>query len=321
VNGLEPYGRPEGSLRMIVDTDTASDDAVALVMALRDPGVTVEAITVVAGNVPLAQGVQNALYTAELCEVEVPVHAGADRPLTRVLRTAQFVHGEDGMGDLGLPLSGRSPAQGHAVDVLRERIRNSVGELTLVALGPLTNIALALALEPSLASQVRHCIVMGSTGGERGNVTPVADYNFWVDPEAARIVLASGMPLTVVGWDISRKYAAFSPADEQRLRELDTPLARFAVDIQCTLTRFARETSGLPGFDLPDPVAMAFALDPAVATAIERVTMLVDTSDGLTEGQTIIDHLGTTKREANVHLVRSASRDRFIRLLERSLRA
>ena len=180
-----------------------------------------------------------------------------------------------------------------------------------------TLIALAISLEPSLAAQVGHCIVMGSTGGERGNITPVADYNFWVDPEAARIVLGSGMPLTVVGWDVSRKYAAFSAEDEARLRRLDTPLARFAVDIQRTLTEFARNTSGLPGFDLPDPIAMAFALDPELALETRRVAMQVDTRDGATEGQTIIDHLGGDP--PNADLVKVASRERFLALLERSL--
>src|SRR6266487_1955623 len=124
----------------LIDTDTASDDAVALVMALRDPNVQIEAITVVAGNVSLDQGVQNALYTIELCQKQVPVYRGMSSPLLRPLETAQFVHGQDGMGDIGLPLSGRRATDGHAVDAIRETIHRYAHNITLVTLGPLTNI-------------------------------------------------------------------------------------------------------------------------------------------------------------------------------------
>src|ERR1700730_13454367 len=140
--------------RFLIDTDTASDDAVALVMALRSPDVKVETITVVAGNVPIEQGIQNALYTVELCQKQVPVYRGAAAPILRPLETAQDIHGTDGMGDIGLPLFGRKPAPGHAVDVIRNIVNRYPGEVTLVALAPLTNIALALLLEPDLASKV-----------------------------------------------------------------------------------------------------------------------------------------------------------------------
>src|SRR5689334_20732856 len=147
----------------LVDTDTASDDAVALVMALRHPDVRVEAITVVAGNVQVDQGVQNALYTAELCGARTPAHAGCRAPLVGPLQTAQHVHGRDGMGDIGLPLDGRAPADGHAVDVIVETAARLAGELTLVALGPLTNLAAALTREPAVASQLASLVVMGGT--------------------------------------------------------------------------------------------------------------------------------------------------------------
>src|SRR5689334_6529842 len=186
--------------RFLIDTDTASDDAVALVMALHAKDVEevqVEAITVVAGNVPLEQGVQNALYTVELCKSRVPVYQGMAAPLLRPLQTAQHVHGRDGMGEIGLPLHGRTPATGHAVDIIRETIRRHPHEITLVTLGPLTNVAMALLLEPALAGLVKECVIMGGIGEGYGNVTPVAEYNIWVDPEAAKIVYASGLPITM----------------------------------------------------------------------------------------------------------------------------
>src|SRR5712692_3104842 len=175
--------RGENMRHFLIDTDTASDDAVALVMALTYP------------NVPVDQGVQNALYTVALCDKRVPVYRGVAAPLLRPLETAQNVHGQDGMGDIGLPLSGRMPAEGHAVDVLRETIRRYAGDITLVTLGPLTNVALALLQDPSLAGKVKECVMMGGIGQGYGNVTPVAEYNIWVDPEAAKVVFSSSMPI------------------------------------------------------------------------------------------------------------------------------
>ncbi len=147
--------------RFLVDTDTAADDPVALVMGLRHPGVRVEAITIVAGNVPMDQGVQNALYTLELLGEHVPVFRGAEAPLLAPLKTSQFIHGQDGMGDIGLPLHGREPSPRHAVDALLEMVERYPGEVTLVALGPLTNVAMALQRDPSFAGKVKECVMMG----------------------------------------------------------------------------------------------------------------------------------------------------------------
>src|SRR5262249_19805733 len=153
-----------------IDTDTASDDAVALLMALRHPDVDVRAITVVAGNVPVEQGVQNALYTVELAGADVPVHAGAARPRIRELHTGQAVHGQDGMGDIGLDLRGRPPGDGEAAGVLVEQILARPGEVALVTLGPLTNVARAFELAPEAAAQLSSLVVMGGTSDHRGNI-------------------------------------------------------------------------------------------------------------------------------------------------------
>lgn len=307
--------------RLLVDTDTASDDAVALVMALKDPDATVEAVTVVAGNVPLEQGVQNALYTLELCGSDAPVFRGAATPLLSPPATAQEVHGLDGMGDIGLPLSGREPAPGHAVDELVERIGASPGRLTLVTLGPLTNVALALLRDPSIAGKVAGCVMMGGTGRGPGNVTPLAEYNVWADPEAAKVVFESGMSLTMVGWDISHEYAVFGPEDSARLREVGTPLAEFCVDIQRVLDAWARGNTRLAGFDLPDPIAMAVALDPSVAIGTRRLFVAVETGGAWSRGQTVVDHLGVTGREPNVEVVTEASRGRFLEILHAAVGA
>jgi purine nucleosidase len=303
--------------RFLIDTDTASDDAVALLMALREPSVTVEAITVVAGNVGLEQAVQNALYTVELSGTAAPVHAGAAAPMMRPLETAQDVHGEDGMGDIGLTLTGRTAASDRAVEVIVDTIMSSPGEITVVTLGPLTNVAVALLTEPRIATAVEHCYVMGGTGAGHGNVTPLAEFNVWCDPEAARLVVRSGMPLTFLGWDISVASAVFGPEDAAWMRGLG-PLGAFSVDIQAVLDDYARAESKIAGFDLPDPIAMAVAIDPTIATS-EHLHVDIQIGDGADRGLDIVDWLGVNEREPNVHVVTDVPRDAFLSMLERLL--
>ena len=302
----------------IIDTDTASDDAVALVMALRQPDIDVKAITVVAGNVPLDMGAQNALYTVELCGADTPVYAGCAKPLLRELETAQDVHGRDGMGDIGLPLHGREPAVGHAADKLREIIDANAGDITLVTLGPLTNVALALLREPELARRVSHCYIMGGIGSGHGNVTPTAEFNIWVDPEAAKIVYDSGMAITMVGWDISWKYATFDADEADEIRRIGTPLSEFVVDIQATLTEFSMTENALAGFDLPDPITMAAAIDPSIAQ-YKDYRVDVTTGDGLARGITVVDVLGVSKRPSQIRVATSADRSAFVDMLKRSV--
>jgi len=306
--------------KFLIDTDTASDDAVALLMALRDPDVEVLAITVVAGNVGLDQAIQNALYTVELAGATVPVHAGCATPLIQPLHTAQVVHGEDGMGDIGLPVYGRVPADGHAVDALARLIgEHAEGELTLVTLGPLTNVAVLLARHPEYAGRLREIVIMGGTGDGLGNVTAAAEFNIWVDPEAAAVVFGSGARLVMVGWDISRKFATFDQAAAADLRTAGR-LGDFSVDIQRVLTEFALHSTGLAGFDLPDPIAMAVALDPSVATDTRLLNVVVETRGEFTRGATVVDHTGYTGRPKNTHVVLEASRERFVELLKARLR-
>ena len=310
------YSRMDGlpTQRFLIDTDTASDDAVALVMALREPSVTVEAITVVAGNVPLDQAIQNALYTRDLCGSDVPVFAGRAAPLVRPLETAQFVHGEDGMGDIGLPLHGRVPAKGDAVEVMIEVVIGSPGEITLVTLGPLTNVAAALAAEPRIARLVEHCFVMGGAGSGPGNVTATAEYNFWADPEAARFAVRSAMPITMVGWDMSVRYATFGAAEARELAAVG-PLGTFCVDIQAKVDVYAKEQSGLAGFDLPDPIAMAVAIEPDIARFEEHhLDVLVGTDRGRDE----IDWLDQIGGDQKAGITTEVDRTAFLSMLHKA---
>ena len=300
--------------RFLIDTDTASDDAVALIMALRTPDVAVEALTIVAGNVPLDRCIQNALYTTELCGSPVPVHAGLSRPIFRDLVTAEIVHGSDGLGDIGLDLTGRTPAAGHAVDVLVETICGSPGEITLVTLGPLSNVGTALLRAPELAGAVKHCYIMGGTGRLPGNITPAAEFNIYVDPEAARLVFESGMPITMVGWDASWNCAFVGPEGEARLRAIGTPYSDFTCDVQRALVEFVGRMSGVEGFDLPDPLAMAVALDPSIAETEDFYVEVVP-GDGPARGQTIVDHSGVTGKPANASVVTHVPPEAFMSLL------
>ena len=309
---------PVRSGRLVIDTDTASDDAVALMMALRHSQVEVAAITVVAGNVGIGQAVQNALYVVELCGETVPVHAGASEPLVQDLVTAQDVHGEDGMGDIGLPVSGRTPADGNAVDVLIDTFLARPGEMDLVTLGPLTNVALALTRAPEMAAAVGHCYIMGGTGAGHGNVTPLAEYNFWADPEAAAIVVRAPMPKTIIGWDISVASATFSPEEAARLRSIGTPFAKVAVDCQAVLDDFARITMGLAGFDLPDPIAMAVALDPSIASTSPAFVEVL-TGAGPARGVQSTDWEGFGGRPPNAEVVREVPRASFLADLRTAL--
>ena len=289
--------------RLVIDTDTGSDDAVALMMAVARPEATIEAVTTVAGNVPLELGTRNALYTLELMEAgDVAVYAGSDRPLLRPLETAQWVHGEDGMGDLGLPAPQGIARAEHAIDVLRSLSTESPGELTLVTLGPLTNVAAALARDPEMLSRFRHTYIMGGAPDGVGNVSAVGEYNVWADPEAAAMTIAAPGEKTLVGWNVSRTRAVIGPAEREHLQAMNTAYARFTLDINRVLDRVAREYNGLEGFDLPDPLTVAVALDPDIVTSSEAACLAVATANE-TRGLTFIDRRKSEAPPPNVTVV------------------
>jgi purine nucleosidase len=291
------------NIRLVIDTDTGSDDAVALMLAVADPDAAIEAVTTVAGNVPLDLATRNALYTLELMGAgDVPVYAGCDRPLLRPLETGQWVHGEDGMGDIGLPPPRGTAQPGHAVDVLRDLSTQAPGDLTLVTLGPLTNIAAALARDTDLLTRFCHTYIMGGAPDAVGNVSAVAEYNVWADPEAAAMTLAAPGDKTLVGWNISRTHAVIGPQERQTLEDLGTEFARFTLDINRVLDRVAREYNGLEGFDLPDPITVAVALDPSIVTRADHVFVGVATADD-TRGLTYVDYRASDAPSPNITVV------------------
>ncbi|HTB16586.1 MAG TPA: nucleoside hydrolase [Bryobacteraceae bacterium] len=282
----------------LIDTDTASDDAVALIMALRSKDANVIAISTVAGNVGVQQATRNALYTVELCGSNTPVYQGAPKPLARSLATAEWFHGSDGLGDHGYPPARRSSEKRPAVEAIISIARSNPGIL-LVTLGPLTNIALALAQAPDLADHIGRCVIMGGAPCCEGNVTPAAEYNIWVDPEAARMVFHSGLRIEMVGWHLCRGAAVLQPADIQFIQNMGTELARFAVECNSIARTAYHSQTGEDGISLPDPVAMSVALDPSIGTESSRHCVDIETASELTRGMTVVDRLGVAADQRN----------------------
>jgi purine nucleosidase len=282
----------------LIDTDTASDDAVALIMALRSPQTEVLAITTVAGNVDVHQASRNALYTAELCDSKVPVFAGSEKPLKRAHASADWFHGRDGLGDHGYPPPRRAPEKQNATAAIIDTIESHPG-LVMVTLGPLTNVALALQKKPGIAAKVSRCVVMGGAPCCEGNVTPAAEYNIWCDPEAARIVMRSGLPIELVGWHLCRGEAVLNPSDIQHVLSFGASVAKFAIECNSRAQQAFFEQSGEHGISLPDPVAMAVALDPSIVTSQSEHFVDVETGSELTRGMTVVDRLNVASDERN----------------------
>jgi purine nucleosidase len=289
---------PYATRNILIETDTASDDAVALIMALRSPHVKVLAITVVAGDVSVEQGTRNALFTAELCDASVPIFSGAAAPLVRPLEDAAWFHGRDGLGDHGYQPGSRLAENEFAVNAMVRVIEANPG-IEVITLGPLTNLALALRQSPQLAEKVSRCVVMGGAPCCEGNVTPAAEYNFWADPEAARVVLRSQLPIELVGWQLSRGAAVVKGHEIEEILALGTSFAEFAIRANDTAAQAYWMQTREEGIALPDPIAMAILLDPALALVSSNHFMDVQIDSGITRGMSVVDKLGVAEDARN----------------------
>src|SRR5271154_1634746 len=290
----------------LIDTDTASDDAVAIMMALAEPDVRVLALTTVAGNVGLEQATANALLTAEICNSDVPVFKGAGGPLTRALQDAHWFHGRDGLGDHGYSPPNRAPEGEHAVEAI-VRLAHAEPGLTLVTLGPLTNIAFALARDPSIAAKIGRCVVMGGAPCCEGNVTPAAEYNIWVDPEAARAVFRSTLKIEMIGWHVSRGPSVLRDDEIEAIEALGTAKAKFAIQTNSRAREAYRVQTGEVGLSLADPTAMAVALDRSIGLSWSRHRVAIESGSELTRGMTVVDRLNVHHDSNNAHVWRDAA--------------
>ena len=283
---------------LLIDTDGGSDDVVALIMALRWSEVRVPAITIVAGNVPVEQATQNVLCTAELCGADTPVCAGAAKPLLRELVTARWFHGKDGLGDHGYaPVSKRADSR-HAVDAIIQSVLENPG-IEILTLGPLTNLALAVTQEPRIVEEIGRCVVMGGAPCCEGNVTPAAEFNIWVDPEAAKIVFRAGIKIEMVGWHLCRGAAALNQEETSKILALRTPVAEFAIRCNSVAAGAYHTQTGEYGISLPDPIAMAITLRPELCLDSSMHYVDVETASELTRGMTVVDRLGVAEDERN----------------------
>jgi purine nucleosidase len=307
--------------RIIIDTDPGQDDAVAILLALASPAeIEVLGIVAVAGNVSLAQNARNARKVIELAQrTDVPVYAGCERPIKRMLVTAEHVHGQTGLDGPDLPEPKTALQPQHGVDFLIEKLLTEpAGAVTLATLGPLTNIAMAMVKAPAIIPRIKRIVMMGGAYFEVGNITPTAEFNIYVDPEAADVVLRSAVDIVMVPLDVTHQVLA----TKERIAAIraNGNAASAAVTAMLEFSeRFDLGKYGWAGAPLHDPCVMAYLIDPTIFEG-RRINVMVETASELTVGMTVADYWGVTDRPANCTYLRAANADRFYALLTERLK-
>jgi inosine-uridine nucleoside N-ribohydrolase len=300
--------------QVILDCDPGTDDALAILLALASPELNVLAITVAGGNVGLEHTLANALALTALAGSDVPVHAGADRPLLGAFVSETGIHGETGLGGIVLPRGGAA-AQGLAADTIRRILRDAAEPVTLIGIGPATNLALALTTEPALASRVARIVLMSGAWAE-GNVTPAAEFNAWSDPEALAILLASGRQVVFATLELTAQ-ALMTPARIAAWRTLGNGRClKAACDIQATVPP-SRRLGGI-GSPLHDPCAVAWLIRPDLFT-LRDCSVRMDPGPGPGRGRTLIDRWGRTGDTVNAAVLETVDADRLFDLLGQRL--
>jgi purine nucleosidase len=300
--------------KIIIDTDPGQDDAVAILLALASPELEVLGLTAVAGNVPLALTARNARVVCELAgRTDVPVFAGCDRPMARDLVTAEHVHGKTGLDGADLPDPKMPLAEGHAVDFIVETLRREPpGTVTLCPLGPLTNIGTALEKAPDIASRIERIVLMGGAYFEVGNITPAAEFNIYVDPEAARVVFGCGAPITVLPLDVTHK-ALTTRARNDAFRAAGR-VGEVVAGWTGFFERFDMEKYGSEGAPLHDPCTIAWLLRPELFSGRE-INVEIEVDSPLTRGMTVADWWRVTDRAPNALFLGDVDADGFFALL------
>jgi inosine-uridine nucleoside N-ribohydrolase len=297
---------------IIFDCDPGHDDAIALLLALSSPELRLLGVTTVAGNQTLDKTTANAIRVLDhIGRPDVPVAAGAARPLVRELRTAAEVHGESGLDGPALPPPSREPGAAHAVEWIASTLAERSEPVTLVPTGPLTNIALLFATHPELMSKVERIVLMGGAHGE-GNITPAAEFNIWVDPEAAQRVFSSGLPIVMVGLDVTHQ-ALMRPAHADRLGQAGRA-GKLVADLFGFFSRFHDREYGWDGSPVHDAVAIAHVIDGTLLTT-KRCGVVVDTGPELSRGRTHVDFSGRSSWERNCDVAVGIDSARFLELL------
>ncbi len=306
-------------MKIIIDTDPGQDDAAAIMLALGSPELEVLGITAVAGNVPLALTERNARIVCEMSGLtDIKVFAGAEAPLVQPLVTAEHVHGKTGLDGPELFNPSFPLQDGHAVDFIVETLlAEAPGTVTLCPIGPLTNIALALQKEPSLAGRIQQIVLMGGGYFAQGNITPSAEFNIYVDPEAAAIVMACGAPIVMMPLDVTHKVMT-TKARVERIRAIDNRAARAMAEMLEFYERFDEEKYGTDGGPLHDPTTIAWLLQPELFQG-RKCNVEIETSSKLTRGATVVDWWGVTKRGENALVLGDVDADGFFDLFTERL--
>ena len=305
--------------KLIIDTDPGQDDAVAILLALASPEIDLLGITTVAGNVPLALTEVNARKICDLAgRQDVPVFAGADRPLQRTLVTAEHVHGRTGLDGPDLPDPVTPLQDGHAVDFIVDTLRaEPAGSITIAPVGPLTNIALALRKAPDIAPRIKQIVMMGGGYFEGGNITPAAEFNIYVDPEAAAEVFAAGIPITMMPLDVTHKVLT-TTARTDAIRATGTRTAIAVAEMLVFFERFDEEKYGSDGGPLHDPCTVAWMLRPEMFSG-RHCNVEIETRSELTMGMTVIDWWQVSGRPHNAFVVGGVDADAFFALVTERL--
>ena len=303
--------------RIILDTDPGIDDSCAILLALASPEISVEGLSVVHGNCSLEQATKNALSVLELANAsQIPVAKGCELPLVQPSLLAPETHGDTGLGYAKLPEPRAKPMVQHAIDFLIDKILSEPGEITLVAIGPLTNVALAIRKEPRIISAVKELIIMGGAIRHEGNTTALAEFNTYVDPHAAHIVYHAGMPITLVPLDVTYQ-CILTPEDVNRMREVDAPITRFVEDATRFYMEFHDEYQSIRGCVINDPLALVLTFAPELCT-YRQLRVDVDISGGISMGKTIGDFYNYQKKPANMKVALGVKPRKFMDLfLER----
>ena len=306
-------------MKVIIDTDPGQDDAAAIMLALGSPEIDLLGITAVAGNVPLSLTARNARIVCEMAgRTDVPVYAGADSPLVRPLVTAEHVHGKTGLDGPELFEPSFPLQEGHAVDfIIKTLMEEAPGTVTLCPIGPLTNIAMALQREPAIADRIQQIVLMGGGYFEQGNITPSAEFNIYVDPEAAAVVFGCGAPLVMMPLDVTHKVLT-TRARIDRIRAIDNHAARAMTDMLLFFERFDEEKYGTDGGPLHDPTTIAWLLKPELFSG-RHCNVEIEINSELTRGATVVDWWGVTDREKNALVLRDVDADGFFDLLTERL--
>lgn len=294
--------------KIILDTDPGHDDTFALLLAGASSAVDLVAVTTVAGNAEIEKTTTNALKICELGGMkDVPVFRGADGPLLREQVTALEIHGQSGLDGANLPVPNKPLAPGHAVDFMIKELMAAEDKITLVAVGPLTNVALALRKEPRLASKINEIVFMG--GGYLGNTTPAAEFNMYADPEAAKIVLNSGVPLVMCELELTGQSQTTSEIRDE-IREIGNPATTVAADILAYADQTYRKLFGAGDPEIHDAVAMAYCVDPTVFTT-QKLRVDIETRGDYAYGMTVIDRYGKTGWTPNAKVGATLDTEKF----------